>query len=317
MNALTLLVTADPSAPYLDRLARLPENTRVIVSNDRQRLHEAAPEADVILNGLFRDPALFLDTFQHATRVRWVHTLSAGVEHVLSPEMIASPVPMTSGRGVFRRPLGEWVIAAMLHFSYDLRRIVRNQGAERWEPFDVDELYGHTLGLIGYGEIGRTAAELARAFGMKVLFVRRNPDGSADSFPPARLDEMLGQCDYVALATPLTRETRGMIGASQIAAMKPSAVIINVGRGAVIDEGALIDALENGKIRGAALDVFVTEPLPAGHPFYRLENVLLSPHSADHTPGQRHRAVDLFLENFERFQKGEPLQNLVDKHAGY
>jgi phosphoglycerate dehydrogenase-like enzyme len=287
----------------------------MIVSNDLARLREAAPEADVILNGDFRDPSLLLQTFPHALNVRWVHALSAGVESILSPEILASPVPLTNGRGVFRTPLAEWVVAAMLHFSYDLRRIQQQQEAGVWEPFDVDELNGKTLGIVGYGEIGRSTADRARPFGMKILATRRK--ASDGMYPPSRVKEMLAQCDYVAVCTPLTPETRGLIGPAEIAVMKSSAVIINVGRGPVIDEAALIAALESGKIRGAALDVFDVEPLSAGHPFYRMKNVLLSPHSADHTPGWRHRAVQCFLDNFERFSKGEPLQNIVDKHAGY
>lgn len=323
MGPLTLVVIADPAAPYLTPLKRLPAETRVIVSKDPQRLREAAAEADVLLNGDLRDPALFIDTFRHANRVRWIHALSAGVEGLLSPEIVASPVPMTNGAGVFRGPLAEWVVAAMLHFSYDLRRIQRNQEAGIWEPFDVADLCGHTLGIVGYGAIGHRVAELARAFGMRILAIRRKPKLSAGdplidgTYSPAQTTQMLAECDYVAATAPLTPETRGLIGASQIAAMKPSAVIVNVGRGPVIDEIALIAALESGKIRGAALDVFDTEPLPAGHPFYRLRNVLLSPHSADHTPDNRERAVDFFVDNFERFAKGEPLQNMVDKRAGY
>jgi phosphoglycerate dehydrogenase-like enzyme len=242
---------------------------------------------------------------------------------VLSPEIIASPVPMTNGRGVFRRPLGEWVVSAMLHFSYGHRRILRNQEAQRWEPFTVDELFGHTLGIVGYGEIGRAAAERAKPFGMRIVAIRRNPERSANdplldaAYSPADVNKMLAGSDYVAIAAPLTPETRGMIGRAQIEVMKKSAVIINVGRGPVIDEPALIRALESGRIRGAALDVFDTEPLPAGHPFYRLQNVLLSPHCADHTPGWFESAFDCFLDNFDRFRKGEPLQNVVDKSAGY
>ena len=128
---------------------------------------------------------------------------------------------------------------------------------------------------------------------------------------------MLALCDFVVAAAPSTPETRGLIGPAQIAVLKSSAVVINIGRGPVIDEPALIGALQSKKIRGAALDVFTVEPLPPGHAFYRLENVLLSPHSADHTAGWRDRAVQCFLDNFDRFAKGEPLQNVVDKHAGY
>jgi phosphoglycerate dehydrogenase-like enzyme len=323
MPALTLLVVANPSAAHLKALERLAPESNVIVSNDRERLRSAAPEADVILNADLRNPKLLSDIFPLATRVRWVHTLSAGVENVLSPEIATSPVPMTNGRGVFRRPLAEWAIAAMLHFSYGIRRLLRSQQAQRWEPFDHGELDGRTLAIVGYGEIGRAVAELARPFGMTIVAVRRRPELSAadplldGAYPPARIGQMLAASDFVAVAAPLTPETRGLIGAAQIASMKPGTVIVNIGRGPVIDEAALIRALESGAIGGAALDVFETEPLPAGHPFYRLDNVLLSPHCADHTFGWIDRAVDCFLDNFERFRQGEPLRNVVDKHAGY
>ncbi len=323
MSAITLLVTGDPNAEYLKALDRLPPDTRVIASGDASKLAEAAPEADVILNGEFKDPQLLKSTFPLATRVRWVHTLSAGVEHVLSPEIIASPVPLTNGRGVFRRPLAEWAVGAMLHFLYDFRRLVRQQEAGMWADFDIEELGSKTIGIVGYGEIGRAVAERAKPFGCKILALRRKPENSAGdplidrAYAPSHIDEMLATCDFVVAAAPSTPETRGLIGPAQIAVLKSSAVVINIGRGPVIDEAALVAALESKKIRGAALDVFTVEPLPAGHPFYNMQNVLLSPHSADHTAGWRDRAVQFFLDNFERFAKGEPLENIVDKHAGY
>jgi phosphoglycerate dehydrogenase-like enzyme len=320
MSALTLLVTADPGAAYLKALERLPPDTRVIASADPAVLAKAAPEADVILNGDFKDPRLLQSTFPLATRVRWVHNLSAGVEHVLSPEIIASPVPLTNGRGVFRRPLAEWAVGAMLYFLYDFRRLVRQQEAGVWADFDIDELAGKIIGIVGYGEIGKAVAERAKPFGCRIFALRRkaSPDPLVDqAFTPAQIDEMLAQCDFVVASAPLTPHTRGLIGPAQIAALKPSAVVINIGRGPVIDEPSLVAALEAKKIRGAALDVFTVEPLPAGHAFYKLQNVLLSPHSADHTAGWRDLAVQCFLDNFARFAKGEPLQNVVDKHAGY
>jgi phosphoglycerate dehydrogenase-like enzyme len=320
---ITLLVTADPKAEYLKALDRLPSDTRIIASADPAKLAEAAPEADVILNGEFKDPRLLQSTFPLATRVRWVHNLSAGVEHVLSPEIIASPVPLTNGRGVFRRPLAEWAVGAMLHFLYDYRRLVRQQEAGVWADFDIEELGDKVIGIVGYGEIGRAVAERAKPFGCKIVALRRKPENSAGdslidrAYAPAQIDEMLAVCDFAVAAAPLTPETRGLIGAAQIAALKSSAVVINIGRGPVIDEAALILALESKKILGAALDVFTVEPLPPGHAFYRLQNVLLSPHSADHTAGWRDRAVQCFLDNFARFVKGEPLENVVDKYAGY
>jgi phosphoglycerate dehydrogenase-like enzyme len=211
----------------------------------------------------------------------------------------------------------------MLHFSYQMRRMIRQQEAGVWEIFTTEELYGRTLGVVGYGEIGRAAAERARAFGMSVLALRRRPelfgyDPLVDqTFDHAHINDLMAASDYVMVAAPLTPETRGLVGAAQIAAMKPNAVIINVGRGAVIDEPALITALENDKIRGAALDVFTVEPLPAGHAFYRLQNVLVSPHTADHVQDFVHLAVECFLDNMRLFQAKQPLQNIVDKRAGY
>ncbi len=323
MSPITLLVTGDPQAAYLKGLDQLPAAVRVIVSSDPAKLAEEAPAADVILNGEFKDPQLLKNVFPLAKRVRWVHVLSAGVEHVLSPAIVASPVPFTNGRGVFKRPLAEWAVGAMLHFLYDHRRLIQQQEAGVWADFDIEELGGKTVGIVGYGEIGRAVAERAKPFGCKILALRRRPGNSAGdplidrAYGPAQIDEMLAECDFVVAAAPATPETRGMIGRAQIAALKPEAVVINIGRGPVIDEAALIAALESNKIRGAALDVFTVEPLPAGHAFYKLRNVLLSPHSADHTAGWRDRAFECFLDNFARFVKSEPLENVVDKHAGY
>jgi phosphoglycerate dehydrogenase-like enzyme len=305
----TLLVVADPAATYLTPLAPLAKKARMIVTENREELLRLAPEADVLLNGDFRSGTLFQEAFRHATKLKWVHTPSAGVEKVLSKEIIESPVPLTNGRGVFARPLGEWIIGVMIFFTYDMRRNLEDQKARRWNLVMHGELYGQTLGIIGFGSIGRAAADRAKAFGMNILTIRR---GEA-----AKIREMIGQCDFVAVTAPLTPETRGMVGAAEIAAMKPTAVMINVGRGPVIDEAALVKALRENKIKGAALDVFDTEPLPPESPFFDLENVLISPHAADHLPDLRERALQFFAENFDRFLKGEPLENVVDKHAGY
>ena len=321
--SLTLLVLADPSAPWLKLLANLGrDGINVLVSNDPVKVHEYAAQADVIVNGT-SNPPLLSAAIPPAKRAKWIHSLWTGVDNVLCPEILSSPLPLTNGRGVFKRPLAEWTIGAMLYFAYNMRRMIRQQQDQVWEAFTTEEIKGRTLGIVGYGAIGSTAAELARPFGMKIIALRRRPELFQkdplpdESFAPAQIHQLLAASDYVLLAAPLTEETRGMIGAPQIAAMKPTSVLINVGRGAVIDETALIQALETGKIRGAALDVFAVEPLPAGHPFYRMENVLLSPHTADHVQDFVHLAVESFLENLRRFRANEPLLNLVDKHAGY
>jgi phosphoglycerate dehydrogenase-like enzyme len=309
VSSLSVLAVGDAAASYLKPLARLSNDARLIITGDHDEISRIAPEADVLLNGDFRDPALFLEAFRQARRLRWAHTPSAGIEKVLSPEIVASPVPLTSGRGLFARQIGEWVMAVMLLFTYELRRCIKNQEARRWRPFEHAELHGRTLAVIGYGANGRAAAERASAFGMNILTIDR---GERE-----KLASVLAQCDFAVLTAPLTPETRGMIGAAEIAAMKASAVLINVGRGQLIDEAALIRALQSKEIRGAALDVFATEPLPSDHPFYSMENVLVSPHSADALLESREKAIQFFVENFERFHKGEPLENVVDKNAGF
>jgi phosphoglycerate dehydrogenase-like enzyme len=320
--SLTLLVLADPKASWLKLLGTLGPDITVTVSNDPAKVRELAPQADVIVNGTSNPPLLGV-AIPPARRARWIHSLWTGVDNVLCPEVLASPLPLTNGRGVFRRPLAEWTIGAMLYFAYRMRRMIRQQQAGVWEAFTTEEIRGKTLGIVGYGGIGSTAAELARPFGMKIAALRRRPelfqdDAKVDqNFAPAQINDLMAASDYVLLAAPLTAETREMIGAPQIAAMKPTGVLINVGRGAVVDEPALVQALETGKIRGAALDVFAVEPLPKDHPFYRLENVLLSPHTADHVQDFIHLAVECFLDNLRRFQANQPLLNLVDKRAGY
>jgi phosphoglycerate dehydrogenase-like enzyme len=322
MDPITLLVISSPKYPFLRFLENLPQPVQIFAGDKIEELKEHAAETDVILTG-FHDGTALRAMLPLAPRLRWIHALSAGVENVLSPEVIASPVPVTNGRGVFGPALAEFAIAAMLFFAKDLRRLMRQQAAARWEQFDVPFFRDQTLGVIGYGGIGKETARLAHALGMRVVALRRRtPSQEEDpildrSFTREQLHEMLGMCDYVFAATPLTPETKGMLGEAEFQAMKRSAVFLNVGRGAVVDESALIQALNQAVIRGAALDVFEREPLPSDHAFYRMENVLLSPHCADHTVGWMELAVKQFVENFERFRSGQPLKYIVDKTAGY
>ncbi len=322
MNPLTVLVIANPAAPHLKVLDRLPDTTTIVVGKTAEAFESAAPNADVILTTISKTEPL-RTVMRMAPKVRWIHSLSAGVENTLFPELIESPLPLTNSRGVFSRSLGEFAVAAMLFFAKDLRRMVRNQQARRWEQFDVEELHGRTLGIIGHGAIGRAAAVRAHAFGMTIIGVRRRPDLSRNdaiveeihSFD--RCQDVMARSDYVVVAAPLTPETRGLIDEKHLRAMKPSSVIMNLGRGPVIVEAALIRALNENWIRGAALDVFDEEPLPESHAFWAMENVLLSPHCADHTATWLFDAMDFFMHNFNHFQAGEPLSNIVDKGAGY
>ncbi|MHB8610009.1 MAG: D-2-hydroxyacid dehydrogenase [Candidatus Acidiferrales bacterium] len=295
----------------------------IIFGNSAEVFEGAAADASVLFN--WSGPlALFKEVFAMCPNLLWVHSRSVGLERTLFPELKESTVPLTNGAGVFSASLGEFAIGAILYFAKDFRRMIRNQMAGVWEAFDVSWASGQIVGIIGYGDIGRAIAERARALGMSVLAVRRHAttlQGAdplvAQTYAPEGRLEMISRCDYVVVAAPLTSETRGMIGEAEFAAMKPTAVVINIGRGPVINEEAMVRALSSGRIRGAALDVFDHEPLPAGHSFYKLENVLLSPHCADHTPDWLDNAMKFFIEQYERFRKGEALLNVVDKKLGY
>ncbi|MEP6534328.1 MAG: D-2-hydroxyacid dehydrogenase [Bryobacteraceae bacterium] len=321
MRPVNLLVISPPNAKHLSVLEKLPDSTTITVGRHADAFESAAPEADVILNGLGNGDTL-KQIWNSARKVQWVHSLSAGVEKTLFPELIASPVPITNARGVFKRSLGEFAVSAILFFAKDLRRMVRNQEAAVWEQFDVEEIHGRTLGIVGYGEIGRATAERAHALGMKIVALRRRPGLASDPivekfYSVEDRAAMMSVCDYVVAAAPHTEDTHGLIGEKELAAMKPSGVIINVGRGPVINEAALVKVLQERRIKGAGLDVFDKEPLPPDHPFWKLDNVLLSPHCADHTSTWMEEAMEFFVSNFERFTTGVPLENVVDKNAGY
>lgn len=253
--------------------------------------------------------------------LRWIHSRPAGVDRLLFPELVESDVLVTNSRGVFSSALAEWVLAAVLFFAKDLRRLLRSQAQARWDPFAPERVAGQTAGILGLGDIGRACARLLRAAGLRTIGLRRragehDPDVDA-LLGPERLGDLLGGSHYLVVALPLTPDTRRVIGAAELRAMPAHAVLINVGRGALVDEAALVEALRARAIRGAALDVFEHEPLPADHPFYALDNVLLSPHSADQVAGWREQASAVFLDNLARYRAGRPLANRVDVRSGY
>lgn len=322
MKPPTVLVIANPIERSLAHLERLPDEARIVVGLTAEAHWDAAPEADVVVCAGTSRPVM-QELWPRLGRMRWIHAMAAGLDGLLFQELVESDVPLTCSRGVFARSLGEFAMTGMLHFAKDLRRLVRQQSEGRWEPFDNEELHGKVLGVVGYGEIGRAAATRAKAFGMKIHALRRNPERSVGdalldkSYGPDGLDELLAEADYLLAAAPLTPETRGLIGRRAFGLMKQSAVLINLGRGPVVDEAALVDALKARRIKGAVLDVFDQEPLPEGHAFYGLDNVLLSPHSADHTAAWMDDAMDFFIANFERWMAGQPLKAIADKRAGY
>ena len=319
----TILVLGEPDVSQTAMLEKVRPETTVFVGDSAEAFGQAVADAEILLNWS-GSPAQFREVFLKCPRLRWVHSRSAGLDKSLFPELTEGSVVLTNGSGVFSATLGEFALAVILYFAKDLRRMIRNQMAGVWEPFDVLPVAGCTVGIVGYGDIGRAVAARARTLGMKVLAVKWHvsPEGHRDTladevFGPGRRIEMLARCDYIVVTAPLTAETIGMIGEAEFAAMKPTAVVINVGRGPVINERALVKALAECQIKGAALDVFDKEPLPQGHPFYKLQNVLLSPHCADHTAEWLNDAMRFFIEQNGRFRKDEPLLNVVDKKLGY
>jgi len=281
------------------------------------------PEADVVFGWAVKPR-----NFHLATRLRWIQVSAASVSALLFPALIESRVLVTNGRGLHAVSMAEHALgvilafARKLHLARDAQRERRWTSRELWaEAPSFRDLAGSTLGLVGFGAIGHEIAVRARALGLEVVAVRRHP--TADPAPahaqwgPERLGELAARADWLVLAAPLTAETNGLIGAAVIAHMKSSAVLINLGRGALVDEGALVRALEQGRIAGAALDVFEREPLPPESPLWGMPHVILTPHVSGLGPRLWERATDLFARNLRAFLEGRPLENLVDKRAGY
>jgi phosphoglycerate dehydrogenase-like enzyme len=320
-----LVFVSAPDAQKTRYLAPLADEADISQSTDPSELASLLPEAEVLLVGLLHEERVLATVWKHARSVRWVHTLSAGVEGLLFPELIRSNAVLTNARGIFKRPLAEFALLGMLMHFRQVRTLLEQQRRRHWAVADVECLRGKVMAVVGYGEIGRECAMLGHALGMRIHALRRNAERSrGDSmveriFKPEELLPMLAGADVLVCAAPLTGETRQLISDAAFAAMKPEAFVINVGRGPVIDESALVRALLQRRIAGAALDVFEREPLPEDSPLWGMDNVLVSPHSADHTvrPDSLQLTIDFFVRNFRRYRNGEPLENLVDKQAGY
>lgn len=220
--------------------------------------------------------------------------------------------------------LGEYVIGACLYFAKNLPRLIDNKNEKQWDRFPMAELRGSTMGIVGYGDIGRSCAKLAKAFGMRVLALRRRPELSQDDefvdevFGLNDLGTVMSESDYLVVCAALTPETRGLIGRREMLLSKEGQILINISRGAVLDELALIDILQNqSPIKGAALDVFTCEPLPKTSPLWNLPNVLLSPHNADMTKDFRHQSIKFFTQICQKFLTGNLVDCVVDKYSGY
>ena len=278
---------------------------------------------------------------EQAPRLRWVQLYSAGPDPILNQPLFQTPVIFTTASGVHVINMAEYVFTMMLAWFHRLPQILKWQEKGQWPPdslrsslFVPEELRGKTIGIVGYGSIGRHVARLADAFGMRVLAMQRgsnhkdqgftfpdvgDPEGMLPDhyYMPDQLHSMLGECDVVVIAVPLTPKTRGLFDEAAFQAMKPTAFLVNIARGDICNEEALVRALEEKQIAGAALDVFHQEPLPPNHALWHLPNAILSPHTAGLTAQYDERAAMLFEENLRRYLVDEPLYNVVDKTEGY
>jgi len=284
-------------------------------------LNALLAEAEVLFT--FRFPVAWI---ANAPNLRWIQLASAGSDFIQREGLFVQRPDMllTTASGVHEVPISEHIIASILHFSRGFPRAVRNQAARNWERYQADEVQGRMVCFIGYGPIARKAAALCQALGMRVTAIRASIAEQQPGFeavgrfyPPTELNQVLAEADYVVLAAPRTPQTENILSAAQFDAMKETAVLVNISRGALVDQPALIDALQEGKIGGAALDVFAEEPLPESSPIWEIPNVLVTPHIAGSNPHYDKRVTELFIDNLHRYLANEPLKNLVDKNRGY
>lgn len=246
--------------------------------------------------------------------LRWMQAPGAGVEHPVFRTLIERGVCLTNGSGLHAEPIAQYIFTYVLHWERQVARHQAQQAEREWNLLISDDLTSKTLGIVGLGGIGEAAARVGHAFGMRVVGLRRTPVESPHvdlTLPPEELHALLAQSDYVVLSVPFTDATRQLIGAAELAAMRDSAVLINVARGGVVDEPALIEALRARVIRGATLDVVSEEPLPETSPLWTLDNCVLTPHDAGWSPRANERMAALFLDNVGRYVRGEPLRNEV------
>ncbi|TWF76358.1 phosphoglycerate dehydrogenase-like enzyme [Pseudonocardia hierapolitana] len=277
-------------------------------AGDASSLAEALPGAEVLLVWDFLSDAV-RDAWPAADSLRWVHTASAGVDRLTFPGLLESDVTLTNSRGVFDRPMAEYVLGLVLAMAKDFPGTLAAQARREWRHRETEPVAGRRVVVVGGGPIGRAIAGLLGAVGMDVELVgRREFDG---------LPRRLPGTDWLVLAAPLTDATRGMLDAAALALLPRSARVINVGRGALVVEPDLVDALRERRIAGAALDVFAREPLPADSPLWALPGVIVSPHMSGDLIGWRQDLVEVFRDNLARYQAGEPLRNVVDKTLGY
>ncbi len=307
--ALSPILSARYRRRDLDAIAAASPGSRLVSVSLEGLADGDLSDVEVLLRGPL--PTLVFDRLlSRCPRLRWVHSATAGVERVLTPAAVERGLLITNARGVFSEPIAQYVLMMILAITRRLPQLLELQRERTWQPLEANELADVTVGVIGLGSIGRRVEELASAFGTKVI-------GVSSSSSPDELADVLGKSDFVVLALPLTVDTEEMFNAEMLSKVKQGSWLINVARGRLVDERALVRALKEGPLGGAVLDTFVEEPLPANSVFYSLPNAIVTPHTSWSSARALDRSVDLFCENLRRYTRGEELLNLVDPRVGY
>ena len=305
---------------YLTKIKEAAPDFEIVAGKGLDELQPHLKEAEIVVRWKKSIESIILE---HNKNLRWVQNWSAGVNNLPLEELENSGVIATSANGVHAYPISETIFAHMLGLTRKLHTYIRQQQEKKWDSADLNlEIHGKTIGIIGVGAIGRETAKIAKAFGMKVLGIRYSgemTDNVDRMYTPDQLDPLLAQCDYVVITLPLTKETTGMFTRKQFRQMKDTAFIINIGRGPIMKEEDLIEALQNKEIAGAGLDVFATEPLPEDSPLWEMENVIVTPHTAGATAHYTKRVIeDIFIPNLRRYAQGKaPNINVVNYTRGY
>ena len=331
--ALTPILSARYRTRDLDRIAAAAPGARIVSLSVDGHADGPVDDVEVLLRGWLNADA-FDRLLARSPRLSWVHSATSGVERALTPAARSRGIVVTNARGVFSAPIAEYVLMMILAVSRRLPQLLELQRERTWQPLEGVEMRDLTVGVVGLGSIGKAVADLVASFGGRIVAMRRRTDGAgsgaavlgetgaggvvvAELLGPDGLPQLMAASNFVVLAAPLTPETEGMINAAALAAMRPDAWLINVARGRLVDERALLAALREGRIGGAVLDTFVEEPLAASSPFYDLPNVIVTPHTSWSSARVLDRSVELFCDNLQRFAAGAPLQNVVDPTAGY
>lgn len=324
----SVVVLAEPKNNFFLHL--VASNCSPILAGHSIGLHRActddelavAPKDTRIIYSCFGGKEFLHSALAHLPNVEWVHSHFAGVGHLLYPEFVQSNIVLTNTRGAYGSSLAEFVLAAILYFEKEFTTLQRNKLARRWSPFAMQELRGKEAVIVGYGDIGHEVAKRLVAMEVNITAVKKQVSATADVYARhivaiESLKEVLPGADYVVLALPATAATTNLIDRAAIECMKHGTILVNVGRGSTLDEHTAIEYLKRQHIRAAALDVFAEEPLPSDHPFFELDNVLVSPHCADRVPNWEDQPVQIFVDNLSRFLDQKPLNYVVDKSAGY